>query len=265
MSSYKEREVPVGNREINQKALVGKAKDCAILILHGWGGSSKSWTRIKELLENQGYKIYIPDLPGFGGNPAPQTPWSVDDYVDWVNNFCEKQGLSRFFLLGHSFGGALAVKIAAKAPEKIEKLILVAPALKRDRTIKYYFYLILAKIGKPIFSLPILSFLLPIAQRVLYKIEGTSDYHKLEIEKAVMMKETFKKIVAEDLRFCLPLIKNKTLILWGKKDVLTPFGDSREVNEKISGSQLEVFENEGHSLNLAVPEKLTGIILKFLV
>lgn len=235
-----------------------------VLILHGWGASSKSWTRVKEILGNQGYKVFLPDLPGFGDSPAPQRPWSIDDYLGWIMDFCEKEGLSRFFLIGHSFGGGLAVKIATQTPEKIKRLILVAPALKRDKTIKYYFYLALAKVGKPIFSLPILSFLRPLAQRILYKIEGTSDYYKLEVKKAVTMKETFKKVVAEDLRLCLPQIKNKTLIIWGKKDALTPFKDSREVKEKISDSRLEVFENEGHSLNLAVPEKLSEIIIRFL-
>lgn len=235
-----------------------------ILILHGWGASSKSWIKVRELLENQGYKVYVPDLPGFGGNPSPAIPWSLDNYVSWIKDFCEKQGLSRFFLLGHSFGGGLAVKFVSQNSEKIEKLILVAPALKRDKTLKYYFYLFLAKVGKLIFSLPILSFLMPLARRVLYKIEGTSDYHKLEVEKAFTMKETFKKVVAEDLRSYLPLIKNKTLIVWGKKDALTPFKDSSEVKDKISDSQIKVFESEGHSLSLAVPEKLSEIIIDFL-
>ena len=73
----------------------------SVLILHGWGWpiSSPQWARVKELLETAGYEVFLPDLPGFGQTPSPKEPWAIDDYVEWVKNFCEKNNLSQIFLL----------------------------------------------------------------------------------------------------------------------------------------------------------------------
>lgn len=235
-----------------------------ILILHGWGSSSKNWIRVKEILASQGYKVFVPDLPGFGENPAPNKPWGVSDYVEWVNTFAEKNNLSRFFLLGHSFGGGVAVRFINLFPEKILGLILVAPALRREKTIKYYIVLILAKIGNLIFSIPVFSFLRPLARKILYFVVGTRDYYKLELQKIVTMKETFKKIVSEDLLSYLPKIKTPTLIIWGKKDNATPVEIAYLINKDIEGSKLEIIEGGRHALNLEVPEVLAKKILEFL-
>lgn len=54
----------------------------SILILHGWGGSSRSWTGVRDILVSQGFKVFIPDFPGFGITPPPTEPWEVKNYVE---------------------------------------------------------------------------------------------------------------------------------------------------------------------------------------
>ena len=85
-----------------------------ILILHGWGSCAQNWQRVKDGLEGGGYRVYLSDLPGFGKGPALEKTWLTEDYVNWLNEYCEKNNLSQFFLIGHSFGGALAVKFSLK-------------------------------------------------------------------------------------------------------------------------------------------------------
>ena len=235
-----------------------------ILILHGWGSRAENWNRVKELLENRGYNVLAPDMPGFGKNPPPQRPWTTEDYSEWVKDFCEKQNFSQFFLLGHSFGGGLAVKFASRFPEKIKGLILVAPKIRRQKNYRYCLGLISAKLGKIIFSIPIFSFFRPLARRVLYAVIGTRDYYKLEIQKAVIMKETFKEIVGEELISYLPRIKTPTLIVWGEKDDMTPVKDAHLINKMIKGSKLEVIKKGEHALNLQFPEILAEKILNFI-
>lgn len=250
------------------KPRTGYFKMDNILILHGWGSCAKNWDRVKGILENQGYKAFVPDLPGFGENPPPSKPWSVDDYVEWIRDFCEKNNLSQFFLLGHSFGGGLAVKFINSFPEKVRGLILVAPKLRRHKILKYYIALVLAKTGKLIFSIPILSFFQPLARKVLYVLIGIPDYYildlRLDFEKAITMKGTFKKIVKEDLLFCLPKIKVPTLVIWGKKDKIIPIKDAYLMNKEIRGSKLEIIEDGRHALNLEMPEILAEKVLNFL-
>ncbi|PIP25191.1 MAG: hypothetical protein COX34_00095, partial [Candidatus Nealsonbacteria bacterium CG23_combo_of_CG06-09_8_20_14_all_36_12] len=109
-----------------------------ILILHGWGWpvSVHQWIRVKELLEKEKFKVIVPDLPGFGENPPPSQPWTISDYAEWVKDFCEKNEISQFFLLGHSFGGSVAAKFSVKYPEKVRKLILVDSAGIRRKRLK---------------------------------------------------------------------------------------------------------------------------------
>ena len=234
-----------------------------LLILHGWGSRAENWSRVKELLENQGYKVFVPDLPGFGENSPLSRAWTIDDYVEWVSDFCEKNNLSQFFLLGHSFGGAIAIKFIDKFPEKVQSLILVAPKIRQQKTSRYYLGLILAKLGKLIFSLPGLSFFQPLAKKMLYWAMGTRDYYKLDIEKTIIMKETFKKVVKEDVTSYLSKIKTPTLIIWGSRDKITPTKDAHLINREITSSKLEIIEG-GHVPNLEMPEILAKKVLNFI-
>ena len=84
-----------------------------LLILHGWDSNSGKWQKVKEILKKSGIEVLVPDLPGFGKNPPPQKAWGIENYKEWVMKFTEEKGWQRFNLLGHSFGGGIAIKMAA--------------------------------------------------------------------------------------------------------------------------------------------------------
>lgn len=235
-----------------------------ILILHGWGIGSRTWAQTKEILEGAGYETIIPDLPGFGNNPPPETPWTIDDYASWVNAFCEKNNLSQFFLLGHSFGGGISVKFLEKFPGKTKALILVAAKLHRQKSWMYYFGLVLAKIGNMIFSIPGLSHLRSFARKILYRALGVRDYYKLEMEKTNTMKKTFKEVVGKNLIPLLGSVKIPTLIIWGDKDEMTPLSDAYLVQKAIPMAELETIKGGKHALHMQCPAELAKIVLKFL-
>lgn len=219
------------------------------LILHGWGSSSQRWDQVKAYLQNSGFMVLAPDLPGFGQTPPPEKAWSLDDYAQWVEEYCEKQKISQVFLLGHSFGGSIAVKFALKHPQIVKKLFLVAPALVRIKTLK-----------KRIISRTagFFSFLPNSTKKVIYKRFLRSDYPL----KAGIMRDIFKKVVAEDLSNCLSEIKVPTIIIWGRSDNITPIRDAYLISEKIKGSKLIVIEGQGHDLNRKAPELLSEKILE---
>jgi pimeloyl-ACP methyl ester carboxylesterase len=235
-----------------------------ILILHGWGSRADNWSAVKRFLEKGGADVYVPDLPGFGSNPVPENPWSVDDYVDWVDGFCRKNNLSRFYLVGHSFGGGVAMKFSTVHPEKVERLILVNPAIIRIRGLKYYLALIAAKVGNLILSVPLLSRLKPFLRKVLYRLVGTRDYKKLDFDKTNVMKETFKRVTSEDLSCYLPAVQTQTLVVWSEKDEMTPLNQGYIVNGKLSRSSMEIIKEAKHALNLESPDILAKKILSFI-
>ena len=79
-----EKKLLINDLEANYK-ISGEGQ--LVLILHGWGGSSVSWLLVQKILTEKGFKVIIPDFPGFGKSTTPQKPWTVDDYVRWFKDF----------------------------------------------------------------------------------------------------------------------------------------------------------------------------------
>ena len=226
-----------------------------ILILHGWGSCAKNWNPVKELLKEQGYKIFIPDLPGFGENSPPPQVWSIDDYVEWVKNYCEKNNLSLFFLLGHSFGGSVAVKFAIKYPEKIQKLFLVNCAGIRKKSLKKEIIKKIANFFKKFDFLPFFDFF----RKVFYRfIKSDCLYTK------GIMREIYLKILKEDISNDFSKISVPTVLIWGKKDNLTPLKDAHYIKGQISGVKLEILPGIYHNPHRENPKALICIILNYL-
>jgi pimeloyl-ACP methyl ester carboxylesterase len=257
-----------------------------IVILHGWGATTKSYDRLKPLLEEGGHSVVVFDLPGFGNEPAPPKGWSVDDYAEWVMEKIKKELDSRWslprsdlrggndkaeggndndrkiILFGHSFGGRIAIKIAAERSEGLAGLVLCDAAGVTPRPkIKIALFNFLSKIGNAIFSLPLLNILQPLARKFVYWLSGERDYYYLQ---GGVMQKTFRKVVGEDLTSYLPKIHTPTLVVWGGKDKMTPLGDAYIIHRGIVGSKLEILGNIGHNPHREVPEKLADIVDKFI-
>lgn len=233
----------------------------AILVLHGWGGASDSWRKVQEILAEQGYKVICPDLPGFGKTAPPSQPWELDDYVNFVFKFTQQLKIEKFVLLGHSFGGRIAIKFFVQEPKKIKKLILCASAgIKPKPSLKTKIIFSLAKIGNALFTPKHLTRFKDGAKNLFYTFLRNKDYAKAN----GIMRETIKKVLDEDLLPYLSKIETKTLIIWGEIDKMVPLKYAYIFKEKIKGSKLEVFSKIGHSPHLEIPEKSAKIIIQFL-
>ncbi|MEK7061721.1 MAG: alpha/beta hydrolase [Patescibacteria group bacterium] len=255
-----EQKLFVKNLEINYKVF-GKripfdtTQGKTLLVLHGWGSSSDRWHKIGQALSEKGFYVIIPDMPGFGQSETPKTPWNFNNYVGFVQEFTKILNLKNFSLLGHSFGGAIAVKIAVDSPQKINKLFLVACAYMRRKTVLKK---VLAKISKVVRVFSFLPYYL-LVRKVFYKfIIKKSDY----IYTKGIMKETYLKIISEDLSHHLSFIKVPTIIIWGNKDESTPIENAYFINKKISNSKLIIIPDADHNLNQKAPEILSEKVLE---
>lgn len=228
------------------------------IILHGWQSSKEKWEKVKESLERQGIKTIVPDLPGFKKEAELNRVWNLDDYVGWLEKFSSEIA-EPFFIIGHSFGGRLALKFGAKHPEKLRGLILVSSAgIKSPENPRQKLMAAAAKIGNKFSFLPFFEFL----RKFFYKfIVRKSDYCGL----GGALKETFKKVIAEDLTPFLSQIKTPALIIWGEKDEITPLKDAYLMNKMIPNSKMEILRGVGHAPHLEIPEKLSQIIIDFVI
>ena len=254
-------------------AICGKGKP--FLMLHGWGGSKESWEPLMEKLnalgfwnENLGIAV---DFPGFGESAEPLTAWSVGDYAhfteDVIRAIYKEMNLSGDYnLMVHSFGGRVALKMlapdfATNISEKVDKLILVAAAgVKARRTLRIKVASAAARLGKKVMQLPGLRAGAPLAQKILYKVLKTHDYEK----SSGVMRETFLKVIDEDLSESLSHIKNPTLIIWGKRDSYVPFSDALLMEKKILGSKLIAIPGGRHGIHKTHAEDLAKWIKEFL-
>ena len=253
-----EEKILINELKINYK-IAGEGEP--LLILHGWGGSSGSWIEVQRILAKEGFKVIVLDLPGFGKSHTPSVPWGIAEYSEFILNFLQKIGLKKINLMGHSFGGRIAIKLATKHPEKLKKLILCASAgIKHDLNFPQKIVLNLALIGNFFFSRKPLRRYKDVIRNVFYMFLCKRDYTKTR----GVMRETFKKVIEEDLKPELSEIKPKTLLIWGKKDKAVPLADAYLMKENISHSVLEIIPRAFHTPNLEFPEKLSNIILNFL-
>lgn len=110
-----------------------------VLLLHGWANDVETLRPLMGMVKEMGFRVYSVDLPGFGLSDTPEGPWGVDEYVNFVLKLLDELALDRVSIIGHSFGGRIAIKLAANDPIRINKLILVDSAgIKPDRSIGSY-------------------------------------------------------------------------------------------------------------------------------
>ena len=211
-----------------------------LLLLHGWGDNLNTFDSLVPFLS--GFRIIRLDLPGFGQTDNPPKPWNVDDYVSFVSSFLAKLNINVDFLLGHSFGGRIAIKGVALGELRCNKLILINSAgiAKGNSLVNV--------LSKPFKWLP------QSLKIIFYRIVG-SDYADRE-----ELKETFANIVSEDLKEYAKMINTPTLIIWGGGDKSTPLADGKTFNELIVGSKLQVISG-GHFVHQEKPKEVASLIL----
>ena len=224
-----------------------------LLLLHGWGVDS----RVFDGLMNEfsaSYKVVAPDLPGFGTSGDPTGVWGVDEYAAWVLKFMDALHIDRATVLGHSFGGRLAIRIASDPATagRIDRRILTGSAgLRRKRPLK-------GRLRGWMFRT--LSRLFPNLREKFARRFASRDY----LAASPLLRQCLVKVVNEDLAPRLPHIGQPTLLVWGVDDTETPVADGYTMKELIPGSRLEVLDGAGHFAFLNKPDDFTRLMKEFL-
>lgn len=226
------------------------------LILHGWGAGKSSWENIQNILSNH-FKVIVFDFPGFGSSGPIPSAWGVQNFSDFTLELVKSLNLQSFYLLGQSFGGRVAIKFACQYGQNIKKLILVdAAGIKPKKNIKHLIAFFLAKIFKKIKWLPGYESFRRLFYRIIIK---KTDY----LESKGTKKESYLKVVKEDLTPQLEKINLKTLIIWGRFDKITHLKDAYLMKEKIKDSRLSIIDC-GHRPHQEMPDLLAKTIIEFI-
>lgn len=231
----------------------------AVIVMHGWGCKASTVDLLARAASGTGTTVYNLDLPGFGASSEPEEVWGVEQYTALIEEFAKKNGIKKPILIGHSFGGRLAIVFASR--NEVEKLILVdAAGIKPRRSLKYYFKVYSFKTGKKL--LPLLlgkNRAAKIIERWRGKA-GSSDY----AQASSKMRAIMSRVVNEDLTSLLAEIKAPTLLIWGEKDTATPLRDAREMERLIPDAGLVSYPEAGHYSFLDRPAQTIAVIENFI-
>jgi pimeloyl-ACP methyl ester carboxylesterase len=109
----------------HRRAFVKVGEGPALLLLHGLGCDHTTWEPVIDTLARR-YTVIAPDLLGHGLSDKPRADYSVGGYANGMRDLLTVLGIDRVTVLGHSFGGGVAMQFAYQFPERTERLILVA-------------------------------------------------------------------------------------------------------------------------------------------
>jgi len=231
-----------------------------LFILHGWGSSSERWMEVIERLSREGYDVLAPDLPGFGQSAPPSTPWNVEEYATWADQFLLFLDVRPQLIIGHSFGGRVAIRLLQQNPSAAQGLVLCASSgLKHPKTLKQRLANFAAKAGNILFSIRPFAPLRNLARRALYHSIGEYDYYRA----SGVMRETFQLVNEHDIVPGLESFAHPTLIVWGDQDTATPLADAHRFHELIPGSWLEIFPGAGHRLPYERVDEFCRLVVEF--
>ena len=254
-ASLEKKQIVLNKLLINYYARESSIAGPTLVFLHGWRSEAKIWLPIINSLVQEGKTVYALDLPGFGRSETPSQSFTIADYSEAVARFIEALKLSDVCLVGHSFGGRVAIKLAVSRPDLVQKLLLADSAGVREKSWKRDLFKVGAKIVRPIFKLPPLQ---PLRKRI-YRLIGAEDY-----VMTPELKEVFLKTINEDLTPLLPKIKQRTLVIWGDQDKETPLKFGRLMAKQIPRAKLKVIKGAGHCSFVDEPNEFLQVLKDFL-
>lgn len=199
----------------------GKGPD--VLLLHGWGQNIAMMKPIGDNLSAK-YRITIIDFPGFGESSEPSTPYTISDYVKIIEELVKKLNIKNPVVMGHSFGGRVAIKYSANNP--VSKVVLFgSPCIRTKEELS-----LTTKFLKKLKTLPGMNNI----GEYMKKYIGSRDYKAA----SPIMRETLVNVVNEDLSAEAKKIKAPTLLIWGTYDTEAPIKEARELEKIIPDAAL---------------------------
>lgn len=252
-------EIIVDGYKISYK-ITGEGEE-TVVILQGWGTELSVYDSVAACINSQ-YRVVQFDFPGFGASGEPREAWDVDAYADFFLKLMDALKIRKTVLLGHSYGGRVIIKLAAREyiPLEISRIVLVDSAgILPKKTWRQKMKIRRYKALKKLVSLKFVYHICPELIDEWKSRQGSEDYRNA----TPMMRQCMVKAVNEDLTELLPLIRQETLLIWGDLDTATPIADAKLMEERIPDAGLAVIPGTGHFCFLEKPGQFAGIMRSY--
>ena len=226
------------------------SKGKKVVLLHGWGQNTEMMAFIATFLKKY-FIVYNIDFPGFGRSEEPPMAWGCEDYTEFLHDFCLKQKIDKPIFIAHSFGCRIALRYAHKYGAY--KMVLTGAAGVRDkRTLSWYVKTYSYKLAKKV---------LPESLRNKYQNKvGSTDYKN----SSGIMRQTFVKVVNDDVKDILKDIDVETLLVFGENDDATPVSKGKLMEKLMPNAALVIFENDDHYAYINEAARFNAVLDAFL-
>ena len=234
-----------------------------LVIIHGGGSGAEGWLQnVTELCEH--YRIYAPDLPGFGLSQPIDGDHGIPEFVEFVEDFTHSLGLKRFHLVGHSIGGGIALRYALKFPHKIGKLVLVSSMFLGKEIALWVRVLSSSGFSRSlgVAAVTILKAVKWLISLVYapFKFVNPLPRAKVNLGKSIAtLEEQTTVLVKRFSELVMP-----TLLVWGANDGIVPVSNAYAAARLIPDCQLHVFEDCGHSVYRQKIKEFSHLLTNFL-
>ncbi|MCI9434320.1 MAG: alpha/beta hydrolase [Bacilli bacterium] len=227
----------------------GNNQNKTIVLLHGWGQNIDMMRPIGDNLQDA-FDIVIIDLPGYGLSDEPDYVWTIYDYADAMAELLNSLKIKNPIMIGHSFGGKIALTYASKYGA--QKLVLFGSPYRPEiqkLSLK-------TKILKKIAKIKILSPLVEMAKKHI----GSTDYKNASSMMRKILVETVNLDITEDVK----KIKCSTLLIWGEKDTAVPLERAYELEKLINDAGVVVYDECTHYAYLERLNQTIHVLNSFL-
>jgi pimeloyl-ACP methyl ester carboxylesterase len=270
-------------RTINghRRAFVKMGQGPALLLLHGLGCDHRTWLPVIAALARR-YTVIAPDLLGHGRSAKPRADYSVGGYANGMRDLLTVLGIDKVTVVGHSFGGGVAMQFAYQYPERTERMILVAPGgLGRDvspaiRAITLPgFHQVMGVVTKP--------GLRQLTKAGLRSLAATGLSRARDYDEVAEIVESFKDPKARaairhvvcavvDWRGQVVTMADRAYltaampmcVIWGTEDAVIPVRHAAVAAEIAPGATVEVIANAGHFPHKDHPQRFVNIVNDFI-
>jgi pimeloyl-ACP methyl ester carboxylesterase len=246
-----------------------------LVLVHGLGGAAANWLVLAPLLL-PGRRLLVPELPGHcGSSPLPAAP-SLNAFADRLALVMEREGFTPAPVVGHSLGGAIALRLAIRRPDLVSALVLAGAAGISSRRRSARYALAITGILKPARRIAPHRRLVArsaLLKRLVFGRWGAADPPALppEVVEAFLAGparhtdtvSAARALVREDLRPDLDRVGCPALVLWGARDNQLSVEDAFDYARRLR-AKLRVIANCGHLLIAERPEACADAIMDFL-
>ena len=259
------KEIELPNGQTLAYLDIGDPEKPAVLLIHGYTDSSRSWSLPAPQLADD-FRLIVVDLRGHGASAAPECCYALQDMAYDLRLLLDGLGIDKVSLVGHSLGSIVGQLSAQRYPERLDRLVLISSAASAEGAAGPGSWLWdnVNKLSAPIdpnsqFMRDWYSNPNPVDEDFLARARSESAAVPLHVWKGVLY-----ELATSDYGRLSSRIEAPTLIVWGGKDSLFDAASQEALREAMPKAAVKTFETLGHNLAWEDPRAVAGEIAAFL-